>query len=187
MQTDWVGGPGVLGPVPHWGNAFYKSYNVTFNIELQLNPIAISVDYSDWVRHDIDVDSDIKHHNSIYPADFDGDEDLDLAGFVGKSGEIRIYRNHKVETGTPSFSLQTTLTGIDPAGGTGYIDQWGIIWCGDLDGDGDADIVVPGDGLWCLRTQEDSTLPFTLYPLPLAIHTGLALPEILIMMEIWTS
>ena len=39
-QTDWVSGPGTLGPVSSWGSAFYQSTDVNYNITGQLSLVA---------------------------------------------------------------------------------------------------------------------------------------------------
>jgi hypothetical protein len=139
IQTNWVSGPGVSGPVPHWGLAFDESDSINYNVTGQISLIATGTGgRSDalWTKHIIETTTSIDGHNGIFPADFDGDGDLDLAGAIDGLNVIRIYRNQKVETGTVNYVTQVSLART--------IGPDCLLWCGDLDNDGDADIVVPG-------------------------------------------
>ena len=139
IQTNWVSGPGVPGPVPHWNLAFYQSESINYNITGQISLIATGTSSGDdalWTKHIIETTTSIDGHNGIFPADFDGDGDLDLAGAIDGLNVVRIYRNQKVETGTVSYVTQVSLART--------IGPDCLLWCGDLDNDGDADIVVPG-------------------------------------------
>jgi len=133
-QTDWVSGPGTLGPVSSWGSAFYQSTDVNYNITGQLSLVATYTPTA-WTKHIIQNVFSIEGHDGLFPADFDGDGDMDLAGVIAGVG-VRLYRNNVVETGTVGYTPVATLTGLS-------VGQCCLIWCGDLDRDGDADIVVP--------------------------------------------
>jgi hypothetical protein len=136
IQTDWVSGPGVRGPVSDFGSAFFSSESVSYNVSGQVSPVTNARNCSLWVKHLIDSTSGIDGHSGIYPADFDGDGDLDLAGWIAGDTVLRIYRNNLVETGAVNYTRQLDLTG--GRGGPSC-----LIWCGDLNGDGRPDIVVP--------------------------------------------
>jgi hypothetical protein len=136
VQTNWVSGPGTLGPVQHWGSAFYQSDSIAYNITGQISLISTVTGLDEWIKHSIEIYPGIDGHNGIFPADFDGDGDLDLAGAIEGLSVVRIYRNQLVETGSVDFTYQTDLTGISI-----YSDC--LLWCGDLDGDSDPDIVLP--------------------------------------------
>jgi hypothetical protein len=152
FQTDWVSGMGTIGPLTDWGSKFYQSESINFNISGQISLIATtgslghinkgeeqdprinSVNAGDWAKHIIETNPSIDGHSGIFTADFDGDGDYDLAGAIPGIG-IRIYRNQLVETGTVNYIKQTDLS--IP------VFMYCLLWCGDFDKDGDADIVVP--------------------------------------------
>ena len=93
VQTDWLSGPGVLGPVNSWGAKFYQSDSITYNIQGQISPIATDVNYNAWVRHIISYDTAIGGLNSLFPGDFDNDGDPDLVGAKGGANIIVFYEN----------------------------------------------------------------------------------------------
>jgi hypothetical protein len=139
IQTDWVSGPGTLGPVTTWGSEFYQSDSINYNISGQISLVSTTIP-GGWTMHIIQTNTQIIGHDGIYPVDFDGDGDLDLAAWWGgtsSSNKVRIYKNQKVETGIANFTVQADLT---LPNGSNY---YGLLWCGDFDNDGDADIVVP--------------------------------------------
>lgn len=139
-QGDWVGGSGITGPVSDWGNKFWQSDSVTYNIQSQISPIASGTpNYTNWTKYTIDSDANI-YYNAIWPADFDGDSDVDLAGWKSLSGQVVFYRNTN-----NTFTQVSTAPGA--AGGT-----WAFMYGDDFDNDGKIDIVVaggeaPGGGL----------------------------------------
>jgi len=133
-QTDWVSGPGTLGPVSSWGSAFYQSTDVNYNITGQISLVATTTPTA-WQKHIIQTNGYIDGHGGLFPVDFDGDGDMDVAGAIYGVG-VRVYRNNLVELGTATFSEQITLTSL-------AVRQYCLIWCGDFDLDGDADIVMP--------------------------------------------
>jgi hypothetical protein len=131
-QCDWTGGAGVFSPVSDWGNRFSQSESVTINTPNQISPIASgSINPSGWTKHIIDTDPYI-YNNGIWPADFDNDGHIDLAGWKSYSGQLVFYKNN----GSDSFlPVDTFFT----ASGS----QWAFIYGADLDNDGKTDIVVP--------------------------------------------
>ncbi|MEO0114349.1 MAG: FG-GAP-like repeat-containing protein [candidate division WOR-3 bacterium] len=135
-QTDWVGGPGILGPVTTWQTSFHQSTDINYNISGQISLVSITIP-GGWSKHSIQTDSRILGQSGIYPADFDGDGDFDLASWIDNPDAVRIYKNQKVETNDVNFIVQTNLSLPNTTG------SYGLLWCGDLDNDGDADIVVP--------------------------------------------
>jgi hypothetical protein len=134
-QTDWVSGPGILGPITNWGSTFYQSESINYNISGQIS-LTGTVMPGGWIKHPIHTAAHIDGRNGIYPADFDGDGDLDLAAWVSVRDSIRIYKNQMVETGNVDYIYQARYA---IPGDFGY----GLIWCGDFDNDNDPDIVVP--------------------------------------------
>ncbi|MDH5185528.1 MAG: T9SS type A sorting domain-containing protein [candidate division WOR-3 bacterium] len=134
-QTDWVGGPGILGPVTTWGSAFYQSDSINYNVSGQISLVGTAMP-GGWIKHIIQTASYIDGRNGIYPADFDGDGDLDLAAWASVRDSVRIFKNQMVETGNVNYIYQTRYA---IPGDFGY----GLIWCGDFDNDNDPDIVVP--------------------------------------------
>lgn|GEM_PF-1214425 len=143
-QTDWVSGPGTLGPVGDFGLAFYSSDSVSFNITGQISPVSNSVNYNAWVKHIIERNNGIRGHGAIYPVDLDNDGDLDLAGWMTGSCTLRLYRND-MRGDTANFVKVASYTTPKPSKypATGY----GFLWAGDMDNDGLADVVVPGESI----------------------------------------
>lgn len=136
-QTDWVSGPGVLGPVNSWGKAFYQSSNITYNVQGQISPMSSgTVDYTAWGKHIIDTDSKIMNH-SIVAADFDGDSSMDLVGWKGLSNTLQFYKND----GSNNFSKVNSYSG--PATGPNAYGWGGFIATDDFNKDGKPDVVVP--------------------------------------------
>jgi hypothetical protein len=143
-QTDWVSGPGTPGPVNDFGLAFYSSDSVSYNITGQISPVTNSVTYSAWVKHVIEKNNSIRGHGGLYPADFDNDGDLDLVGWMTGCCTLRFYRND-MRGDTANFvkvaSYPTPKPSQYPTTGRGFL------WAGDLDGDGLADVAVPGESI----------------------------------------
>ena len=82
IQTDWLSGPGTLGPVGAWGTAFYQSDSINYNISGQISLVSTTI-AGGWTKHIIQTNTQIRGQDGVYPADFDGDGDLDLAAWWG--------------------------------------------------------------------------------------------------------
>jgi hypothetical protein len=100
-----------------------------------------------WKKCVIERNTGIEGHSGIYPADFDHDGDLDLAGWIYGEHKVRVYRNLLAEQGLDTFVFQTDLYG--PSCGMSC-----LLWCGDLNRDGRPDIVVPGDTMGWFENQD---------------------------------
>ena len=131
IQTDWLSGPGELGPVAEWGKKFYQSDSITYNIAGQISPIATQINPQAWSTHIIDSDASIGYH-SIWPADFDNDGDIDLAGWKGGNNLLQFYRNDN-----DTFKKVSSYAGPN-------VSALGFLYGADLNNDGFTDVVVPG-------------------------------------------
>ncbi|MDD5529631.1 MAG: T9SS type A sorting domain-containing protein [bacterium] len=130
-QNDWVGGSSVLGPVTNWGTSFYYvSDSLTYTTQGEIHPLKGQINYSNWVSHTIETNANIGCH-SIWPADFDGDGDIDLAGWIGKANQLAFYRN---DNGV--FTKMNTYATVAAS-------DWGFLSGADFNGDGRQDVVVP--------------------------------------------
>jgi hypothetical protein len=136
-QTDWTGGQGVAGPVGDFGTAFYASDSVTYNVSGQISPVACSTNLRGWIKHTVERNPRIDGHGGLYPADFDGDGDLDLSGWMTLACSMRFYQNFKVESDSVGYRKVTTYAA--PPGAKG---KYGQTWAGDINGDGRPDVAV---------------------------------------------
>ena len=150
VQTDWTGGPGMVGPVDSFGTAFHSSDSIAYGSSGLIVPTTKMTGQgiiTSWTEHVVEDNDNIDGHNAIRPADFDGDGDYDLAGVIEGLDIVRIYRNRLIENGGD----QVTFTQqVDVATD---ISKYCLTWVGDLDDDGRPDIVVPGDNMYWLKNN----------------------------------
>ncbi|MBD3369866.1 T9SS type A sorting domain-containing protein [Candidatus Fermentibacteria bacterium] len=119
-QTDWSGGPGVLGPVIEWGDEFFidtgtRYYNSSCFVSLDYDPVMNLVKENSPAR-------------SLYSCDIDGDEDLDL--LTANGNEIKWWENLD---GTATSWIEHTVAQSFSGACAVYAE--------DVDGDGDTDVL----------------------------------------------
>ena len=127
VQTDWSGGPGVLGPVIEWSDQFYLDTYVRWNIpgDIVLQLIA---KYT--------VDGNFEDARFVYSEDIDGDGDMDVLGAAGDANNITWWEN--IDGSGTSWSEHT----VD-----GYFYGACSVYSEDIDGDGDMDVLGAAAGL----------------------------------------
>ncbi len=130
VQTDWYGGPGVLGPVASWGNTFYTSENVNYSNPGRISLVAVSWSFSSWQRHLIDPNSP-SHYQGFSAHDINGDGFKDLILISGNW--VRWLEYVSDWNYTPHNVAY--MAGL-------YNAYFGAVWADDMDGDGDLDILV---------------------------------------------
>ncbi|MCK5787350.1 MAG: VCBS repeat-containing protein [Candidatus Sabulitectum sp.] len=120
-QTDWSGGPGVVGPVITLGNEFCLDTGVFY-----YNPCELVLQTG--LEHI--VDGQFECTWSICSADVDGDGDMDILGGAEDDGFITWWENDD------GSGISWTEHTVDS-------DFWGAIsvHSADVDGDGDMDIL----------------------------------------------
>ncbi len=122
-QTDWFGGPGVLGPVIDWGDQFYLATNVDWDnipgdILLQFN-VEYTIDGKFWRAY------------SVYSEDIDGDGDMDVLGAGGDSSDdITWWENIN----------SSVITWTKHPIADDFLDARSV-YSEDIDGDGDMDVL----------------------------------------------
>ncbi len=84
-QTDWSGGPGVVGPVLELGTSCHVDTSVESSVPGQLGAGREDLRY--WVDHLVHFPG-----NAI-PVDLDGDGDMDVAGAAFGGSDIFVWEN----------------------------------------------------------------------------------------------
>ena len=130
-QTDWMGGSGVQGPVMNWGTQFWKSDSVTAATPGQVSLIATSVNYSNWIKHNVDSNSGINSAaQGLMPADIDNDGIVDLV--AASKDSVFWYKND----GNYNFTKKAIGPALD------YADWCPCTYPCDLNKDGKVDVLV---------------------------------------------
>jgi hypothetical protein len=134
-QSDWTGGPGVTGPGFSWGN--------DFSLETQSSWYATAGEVGCFrvfsgTEHPIAEDFNAVY--SVNSADIDGDGDPDVLAAAEFDDEIAWWKNVD-GTGT---NWQMNIVEAEYNGA-----RWAT--GGDIDGDGDMDIL--GTGFWAHRVD----------------------------------
>jgi len=139
VQTDWSGGPGVLGPVIDWGNEFYMYTDLSYSNPSDLVLIPL--------KHT--VDGDFNGAYSVFSADVNGDGYMDVLGASHYDDDITWWENvggsgtswmeHTVDG---DFNGASSVFSAD-VNGDGYMDILGaasiaddITWWENVDGSG---------------------------------------------------
>jgi len=137
-QGNWNGGGGVCGVVTSWGTQFCSQDSVAWGMPGQINPIATSYDWSNWVLDTVDLTVPGNYGN-VFPADMDGDGDVDLVAYRN-STLLTVYVNDGFGNFTP-----TTVEDVSAF----YGNRAWPVWIKDVDLDGRPDILAPmGSGLY---------------------------------------
>jgi len=121
VQTDWSGGPGVLGPVIELSDQFYHDTGV----EWGCIP-------GDIVLHKLmyTVDEEFSGASSVYSEDINGDGDMDVVCAAFKDDEIIWWEN------LDGLGTSWTEHTVD-----GDFDGALSVYSEDINGDGDMDIL----------------------------------------------
>ncbi|MFA5032408.1 MAG: T9SS type A sorting domain-containing protein [bacterium] len=133
MQTDWMGGSGLQGPVTSWSTRYLSGDSITAATEGQVSLIATQWTYSNWVKHTIEANPTISgYFQGLMPADVDKDG---LADCIACSDTLQVawYKN------LGGYTFQKNI--IDNSASSS------ICWCTypyDLDKDDDIDVLVAG-------------------------------------------
>ena len=120
VQTDWSGGPGVLGPVIDWGNEFHIEAGVSYSNPSNL--VLLPLEHT--------VDGDYDAATSVYSADVNGDGYMDVLGAACFADDITWWEN--VDGSGTSWTEHT----VD-----GDFDGASSVYSADVNGDGYMDIL----------------------------------------------
>lgn len=137
IQSDWMGGSGIQGPVSQWGTRYYSGDSITAATQGQVSLVATSWDYSQWVKHSIEVNPGIiRCTQGLLPADIDKDGIEDV---VAHTNDTVVWYKHD---GNYGFTKNI----IGPASVVGGKMTSCVFPC-DLDKDGDIDVLVATSGI----------------------------------------
>ena len=153
VQTDWSGGPGVLGPVIDWDNEFYQSSSINWSGYPGIARLMQSI-----LGHTVDGTFD--GVASVFSVDINGDGYMDVLGAAHYADDITWWEN--VDGSGTSWTEHTVDGDFDGAGrvffadvnGDGYMDVLGaafwadeITWWENVDGSGTSwtEYTVDGD------------------------------------------
>ena len=131
-QTDWSGGGGAPGPVSFWDDAFDGASNASW-LSVPGQFALSSVAQGSPTEHKI---ANAQMGFGVYPADLDGDGDLDVAGTLEGAQKVLWWSNE----------------GGDPLGWTEQVIDGGLagangLYCADFDLDGRVDVAVSASGI----------------------------------------
>jgi hypothetical protein len=122
MQTDWSGGPGVLGPVTDWGNHFHIGSDLDWDtypghlaLVINQNEIYIALGYNNPVH--------------VFTIDMDLDGDPDVVSVAEDGDDVSWWENVNPMTTWTKHTI-------------GTVDAPVFVWASDLDLDGDKDVIV---------------------------------------------
>jgi hypothetical protein len=126
-QTDWSGGPGVLGPVTDWGDKFDSEDYVSWSgwpgeLILEGTPLTTPIKHV--------VTNEFVWVYVAYAEDVDGDEDVDIVGSATNPAYINWWEN---EDCSGTLWIEHT---IETDSG-----QVVSVYATDLDGDDDTDVL----------------------------------------------
>jgi len=121
-QTDWSGGPGVLGPVFEWNDEFNYETDVTWTVPGTITLQRTALEHV--------IDSFYNGAFDVQSADIDGDGDMDVLGAAYNDDDITWWQN---SDGTGTLWVEHTLDADFDGARSAYPF--------DIDGDGDIDIL----------------------------------------------
>jgi len=122
VQTDWSGGPGILGPVINWYTQFYSCEN------LQWDVIPGSIFPSQQLANEHVVVDSIWGACAVDTEDIDGDGDTDVLGASEVDDFIAWWEN--IDGVGTSWTEHIIIANFDQASSVDAVD---------VDGDGDID------------------------------------------------
>jgi len=158
FQTNWVGGPGVPGPVTSWNTNFSDQERTAYDVI----PMHVYLDIS-GVSHPIS--SDMEGCQFAFPADMDGDGDIDVVSSErGTGSPYKVaWFEYCVYPGDLDNDSDMDIVGANAAisnkglewfsNDDGVGDSWtryrivywgspGFVCCSDIDGDDTLDVVA---------------------------------------------
>lgn len=134
-QTDWMGGPGVKGPIPRWETQYFKGDSITTATVGQASLIATETDYDNWARHIIESNSGIQEvTQGLMPVDVDRDGKIDFIAHTNDS--VVWYKN------LGDWDYSKRFVGLAPHNGK----LSPCVWPEDVNKDGLIDILAATGG-----------------------------------------